>query len=284
MEILNDNLLEIAVQAGMAAGRAVMTVYRGDFAVEAKDDRSPLTEADRQSHEIIAGRLAGTAIPVLSEEGRNIPHAERAAWPRLWIVDPLDGTKEFIKRNGEFTVNIALVENGRPVLGVVLAPDRQVLYLGDSQRGAFKVDADALEQLDETASLKRILKNARRLPRHGESSRPFTVIGSRSHGGPDLEAFVQSMREQHGEVDFLSAGSSLKFCLVAEGCADVYPRLGPTMEWDTAAGQAVVESAGGRVAVYGTDDPLAYNREDLLNPWFIVHAPEFKTAATDTTA
>lgn len=270
MERPNDRLLEIAVQAALAAGRAVLAVYRSDFAVEAKDDRSPLTEADRQSHEIIADRLAGTAIPVLSEEGRTIPHTERGQWPRLWIVDPLDGTKEFIKRNGEFTVNIALVENGRPVLGVVLAPERQVLYLGDSRRGAFRVDAKALARFDENTPLDRILAEARVLPDSDGASRPVTVIGSRSHGGPDLESFVRTIREKHGSVDFVSAGSSLKFCLVADGSADIYPRLGPTMEWDTAAGQAVVEAAGGRVAVHGTDASLTYNRPELRNPFFIV--------------
>ncbi|MBI9086945.1 MAG: 3'(2'),5'-bisphosphate nucleotidase CysQ [Desulfobacterales bacterium] len=267
-----EELLQIAVQAALEAGTAVLDVYRSDFAFEAKEDKSPLTEADLQSHRIIARHLAATSFPVLSEEGRNIPYSERHHWPRLWIVDPLDGTKEFIKRNGEFTVNIAMVDNGRPVLGVVLAPERQVLYLAARNMGAYTVAKEALSKLDKTATLESILKHAQRLPCFDGKGRSFTVIGSRSHGGPDLDAYVESMRERHGRVDFVSAGSSLKFCLVAEGRADVYPRLGPTMEWDTAAGQAVVEQSGGRVLVHKSGLPLTYNRENLLNPDFIVHA------------
>ena len=249
-----------------------MDVYRSDFAVETKEDRSPLTEADRESHRIIARLLAATPFPVLSEEGRDIPYSERGHWSRLWIVDPLDGTKEFIKRNGEFTVNIALVEDGRPALGVVLAPEKQSLYLAASGMGAYGVATEALLKLEETAPLENILNHARRLPCVDRKGRPFTVIGSRSHANPALDAYVDVMRDQHGTVDFVSAGSSLKFCLVAEGRADVYPRLGPTMEWDTAAGQAVAEQAGGRVLVHKSGLPLTYNRENLRNPDFIVLA------------
>ena len=266
-----ESLLQVAVKAAMEAGKAVLDVYRSDFAVEAKEDKSPLTEADRQSHQIIARHLAATSFPVLSEEGRDIPYGERRHWPRLWIVDPLDGTKEFVKRNGEFTVNIALVEDGLPVLGVVLAPERQALYFAARDLGAYRVPKEALSRLDKTVTLDRVMNIARGLPCFHDKNRPFTVIGSRSHGGPELDAYVASMAEQHGTVDFVSAGSSLKFCLVAEGRAHVYPRLGPTMEWDTAAGQAVVEQAGGKVLVHQTSLPLTYNREDLLNPWFIVH-------------
>ena len=268
----HNDLLTLSITAALEAGNAIMDIYHSDFAVETKEDRSPLTEADRRSHQIIAHRLAGTAIPVLSEEGRDIPYFERAGWSRLWIVDPLDGTKEFIKRNGEFTVNIALVESGRPVLGVVLAPDLALLYFAAQGLGAHQIQGDDLMALSPDAPLESFLGMAHSLPAARENDRPFTVIGSRSHGGPELEAFVQAMEEKHGKVNFISAGSSLKFCLVAEGRADVYPRLGPTMEWDTAAGQAVVEAVGGRVLVYDTGQPLCYNRQDLLNPWFIVHS------------
>jgi 3'(2'), 5'-bisphosphate nucleotidase len=193
-------------------------------------------------------------------------------------VDPLDGTKEFIKRNGEFTVNIALVHQTVPVLGVVYVPDQKRLYFGDKQMGSFRLEkASVLSTLGQDlthgnnkVSIEEIVSAAVRLPDQKGSGRSYTIVGSRSHGTSELEAFVDQKRNAHGAVDFISAGSSLKFCLVAEGRADVYPRLGPTMEWDTAAGQAVVENAGGRVTEFGSRIPLRYNRPELLNPSFLV--------------
>jgi 3'(2'), 5'-bisphosphate nucleotidase len=275
----NNNLLSLAVAAAFKAGDAILDVYRTNFSVEEKEDRSPLTLADRRGHEIIEAHLVPSKIPVLSEEGRRIPYTERKNWERLWVVDPLDGTKEFVKRNGEFTVNIALVESGRPVLGVVLVPDRGILYYGGDGLGAFMTTGDDFKVILEKnraealAEPGHLIQASTPLPSRENTGRYYTIVGSRSHAGPDLEAFVSKARQAHGRVDFISAGSSLKFCLVAEGRADIYPRLGPTMEWDTAAGQAVVEAAGGRVLVSDTGAPLTYNRENLLNPWFVVHAP-----------
>jgi 3'(2'), 5'-bisphosphate nucleotidase len=271
-------LLVPALQASLRAGEAILAVYRTELEVEYKADQSPLTQADTRSHAVIIGCLKGSGLPVLSEEGRNIPYAERSAWERLWIVDPLDGTKEFIKRLGEFTVNIAMIERQRPVLGVIFVPVKQVLYFAARGAGAFRVEDPAvLHELrnapasrDPQETLKRLVQSAAKLPlEHGPHS-PFVIVGSRSHATAELHAYVDQKRRELREVTFISAGSSLKYCLVAEGRADVYPRLGPTMEWDTAAGQVIAEAAGATVAGYDTGDPMVYNKEDLLNPWHVV--------------
>ena len=265
------NWLFIALEASLAAGRAILEVYgTSDFGVEKKADDSPLTRADRQAHRIIKAAIVTTGIPVLSEEGRDIPFAERRQWARMWVVDPLDGTKEFIKRNGEFTVNIALVENGLPTMGIVFVPAADILYFADGERGAFKVDGSLRRAAERMQTLDRWIDIARRLPLPREAARPYTIMGSRSHATPELAAFVERMRRKHGQVDFIAAGSSLKICRVAEGRADIYPRLGPTMEWDTAAGQAIATASGARVVRHDDGQPLAYNKENLLNPWFIV--------------
>jgi 3'(2'), 5'-bisphosphate nucleotidase len=273
-----DDLLVAAARASVLAGRAILEVYRGSIEVEFKADNSPLTLADRRSHELIAGHLKPTGIPILSEEGRDIPHAQRRDWQRLWIVDPLDGTKEFVKRLGEFTVNIALVEDGRPTLGVVFVPVAEVLYFGRVEDGAFRLDdpeavaALAARAADgkAQAALEGLRSRAARLPVDLEAHAPYVIVGSRSHQTPELHAYVDRKRRELGEVTFISAGSSLKYCLVAEGRADVYPRLGPTMEWDTAAGQVIAEAAGASVLRHDDGRPLCYNKEDLLNPWHIV--------------
>ena len=242
-------LLDIARQAG----QAILEVYRQDFAVQHKGDESPLTAADLASHRVIVERLGQIepGMPVLSEEGADIPFATRSQWRRYWLIDPLDGTREFVKRNGEFTVNIARIEDGRPVLGVVHVPVSGISYVGEVGTGAWKVDTTG----DETP----IAVRGRRPDR-------VRVAGSRSHAGDSLKRFLERL----GDHEIVSMGSSLKLCLVAEGAADVYPRLGPTSEWDTAAAQAVVEAAGGQV----TDtrmQPLRYNsKESLLNPHFLV--------------
>jgi len=230
-----------------------MEIYAGEFNVELKGDNSPLTCADRASHQVIVkGLQAATPdIPILSEEGRDIPYAERAAWSRFWLVDPLDGTKEFIKRNDEFTVNIALVEDGGVTAGVVYVPAQGTMYFGGLGAGCWKtVDGD------ESVPIK---------VREADHNVGLTVVMSRSHPSPELETYLQEVKV----AEALPVGSSLKLCVVAEGKADLYPRLGPTMEWDTAAGHAVVEAAGGTVTqVDGA--PLRYNKESLLNPYFIV--------------
>jgi 3'(2'), 5'-bisphosphate nucleotidase len=270
------------IRASLEAGGAILDVYHSDFAVEHKEDKSPLTLADKRSHDIIVKHLSRFDIPLLSEEGRDIPYEERKDWDTLWIIDPLDGTKEFIKRNGEFTVNIALVQHGRPVMGVIFVPDRNILYVAQAGLGSFRLDDEkVLESLahpqgpeEGTFFSDKILSHAAKLPVVRSGKRPFTIMGSRSHLSKEVEAFVAEKRREYKDVMFISAGSSLKLCLVAEGEADVYPRLGPTMEWDIAAGQVVAEAAGATVLRHDNGKPLTYNKENLLNPWFIVARTE----------
>jgi len=255
--------LKGALTAALKAGREVMEVYAGkDLTSWSKEDKSPLTEADLRSHSVIVKELSGFGYPILSEEGKDIPYQERKGWKRFWLIDPLDGTKEFLKRNGEFTVNIALVEDGRPVMGVVYAPALELLYFATPD-GAYRVEG-ALPELP----LEEIFKRAELLPSVPPEEGKIRVVASRSHLSKETEEFVERLKER-GEVDFLSVGSSLKLCFVAEGKADVYPRYAPTMEWDTAAGQAVVEASGGKVLEAETLKPLVYNKENLLNPYFI---------------
>jgi 3'(2'), 5'-bisphosphate nucleotidase len=272
--------LVTVVEAALAAGQAILDVYESDFAVEHKDDRSPLTQADRRAHEIIVAALAETGLPVLSEEGRSIPHTERKSWDTFWLVDPLDGTKEFIKRNGEFTVNLALVENQEPIMGVIYVPVADTLYFGTRTGGAYKVEhahqswqKDRLAEMPPEQALTHLMDQSVKLPRSDAPSRPYTIVGSRSHSTPEVDRIVEENRRIHGAVDFISAGSSLKICMVAEGRADLYPRTGPTMEWDTGAGQAIAQAAGAEVVEFDSDKPLRYNKEDLLNPWFTVRWP-----------
>lgn len=269
-----SSALALALRAAVAAGDEIMDVYAGSIDVLMKGDRSPLTEADKRAHARIAELLEPAGLPLLSEEGRDIPYDERRSWPRLWIVDPLDGTKEFIKRNDQFTVNIALVRAGRPVLGVVYAPASEVLYLGADGLGAFKLDADRsilrAMAFEAGSCLERFVRLAVKIPFPPDSARPFTVVASLSHRSPETESFIEDLRRERADLALAVMGSSLKLCLVAEGSADVYPRFAPTMEWDTAAGQAVCEAAGARVISAADRTPLAYNKPDLHNPWFIV--------------
>lgn len=252
------------IDTALRAGHAIMDIYTHpdtDWQVERKADNSPLTLADRRSHQVIAEALKDTHIPLLSEEGAHLPYNERKAWNKLWIVDPLDGTKEFLKRNDEFTVNIALVENGVPVMGVVYAPAKQLLYYGEKDKGAFAAVVNGDKEIDNLYAIP---------SKESYSGRPYRVVASRSHLSAETETFINNLRQQHPNLELVSAGSSLKICLVAEGKADVYPRLAPTMEWDTAAGHAVALAAGKEV-VYASDGaPLHYNKEDLHNPYFIV--------------
>jgi 3'(2'), 5'-bisphosphate nucleotidase len=247
-----QRLVDAVCDIARAAGRAVLEVYGRDFTVSRKSDDSPLTEADRVAHTIIARDLAAldTAIPLLSEESAPEDHAARRSWSRYWLVDPLDGTKEFVKRNGEFTVNIALVVDGRAVLGAVYAPVLDRLYFGALTQGAWRADGPA------TPHAIAVRKTA---------ASPLRVVGSRSHPSPELAEYLARL----GPHEITDMGSSLKICLIAEGAADVYPRLGPTSEWDTAAAQAILESAGGRM-IDLAGRPLRYNsKDDLLNPHFL---------------
>ena len=274
-----------ALLASKEAGQAILDVYKQDFDVSYKEDRSPLTLADQRSHNIIVDHLTDPSVknlPILSEEGKDIPFEQRSEWEYFWLIDPLDGTKEFIKRNGEFTVNIALIYQHRPILGVIYAPVNNVFYFASEGLGSFKLKNDnVFELLDGKTSeinrdsvLKEIIKHSDKLPCYDTPldthDSQLVIVGSRSHPSREFEAFVKTMRKKHAKVEVISSGSSLKLCLVAEGRADIYPRLGPTMEWDTAAGQAIVEQANGSVLNYETGEPLQYNKKNLLNSWFIV--------------
>ena len=262
---------DLAAEAAVKAGQAIMEVYESpetDWEVERKADNSPLTLADRKAHAVICGYLRETPFHILSEEGRHAEYAERKDVETMWIVDPLDGTKEFLKRNGEFTVNIALCHEGSPVVGAIYVPARRQLYTGI-------VCADESEALRITLGEDFEPVSREKLPlkdgaAHRMGGGTFVVVASRSHLSEETEQFVARMRSEHGDVELRSAGSSLKICLVAEGEADVYPRLAPTMEWDTAAGQAVAEAAGCSVTDAESGQPLRYNKEDLHNPYFIV--------------
>ena len=257
--------LKIAIEAALEAGKAILEIYHsGEFDIEIKGDNSPLTKADKVAHNVIVSYLEKTDLPVLSEEGKEMPFKERKDWNRLWIVDPIDGTKEFIKRNGEFTVNIALIENQIPIAGVIFAPVLGDLYFSEIGVGSFKINIDL-----DTYNITRDLLKADKLPLERED-KTFTVVASRSHMSPETEVYAQEMREEHGEVNLISKGSSLKLCMVAEGTADCYPRFAPTMEWDTAAGQAICEHAGFKVMDWSTNEKMRYNREKLLNNWFLV--------------
>lgn len=276
-------MIAVIFEAAIAAGKKILKIYDGDIEVAFKADDSPLTLADKRAHAVITEHLQShknTEMPILSEEGRTIPYRTRKEWTRFWLVDPLDGTKEFIKRNGEFTVNIALIDNGRPIMGVVYVPVKDKLFFGAEALGAFAwsqatmtLAGDLKILAASPAKLNAILGKAIRLPVRRDEERPFTVVGSRSHATEALEQYVDGLKRRYGEISYLPAGSSLKICLVAEGDADIYPRLGPTMEWDTAAGHAVAAAAGATVQVHKSSTPLSYNKENLLNPWFIVKGP-----------
>lgn len=259
--MMNNELVLLALEAAVKAGIAILDVYRSPFAVEHKEDRSPLTLADKNAHKVIAEMLRETGIPLLSEEGKIIPFSERSGWKELWIVDPLDGTKEFIKRNGEFTVNIAFVKDGIALFGVIYQPVTGLLYYGEGN-AAYRI---------KDASGRRGSQLLRDQERLDSSAIPetYTVVASRSHLSPETSEFIDDAKKTHGQVDLISSGSSLKLCMVAEGKAHVYPRFAPTMEWDTAAGHAIVKAAGKNVYAYSTGEELRYNKPDLLNDWFI---------------
>ncbi len=248
MDIHIDSVCHIAVQAG----GSILNIYAKTFDVEFKEDQSPLTEADRVSHRIISEELRKLYpdIPVLSEEGKDIPFSEREMWDRFWLVDPLDGTKEFIKRNGEFTVNIALIENNSPVIGVIYVPVQNLLYYAVKNQGAWKKHGSA--------------EPVRIHVSHGPDGDGLIVVQSRSHPSEELQRYLERLNIKES----IARGSSLKLCAVAEGSADIYPRLGPTWEWDTAAGHAIVEAAGGHV-VDLKKVPLGYNKKIIKHEHFI---------------
>lgn len=255
MKVEIKTIIDIAREAG----DAILEIYNQDFEVFEKQDASPLTEADKAANAIIIEGLLKCypRIPYISEEVKQESYAKRKDWEYCWLIDPLDGTKEFIKKNGEFTVNIALIKNGKPVLGVVHVPVQGKTYFAEEGKGAFLIENNNAPQQIENR-------------KHYSELKDIVVVASRSHLSQEVVDFVDDLKAKGKNVEFLSSGSSLKFCLVAEGKAHVYPRLAPTMEWDTGAAHAVCLEAGKNVYVYPTKQALTYNREDLLNPWFIV--------------
>ena len=269
--MLNKIDLDEIVTIAKDAGDTIMEIYEKDFKIDYKDDKSPLTEADTRSNEIICSRLEKTypEIPILSEEGKSIPYEERKGWEYFWLIDPIDGTKEFIKKNGEFTVNIALVHQGVPLLGVVYAPALGDLYKAKKGEGAFK--------------------NGQQLPlvKNAAPEKLLRVVASKSHLSEETQEFIDEIAKETEQIEQVSKGSSLKLVMVAEGSADIYPRLAPTMEWDTAAADAIVREAGKMTYQYNPEprtcptertnalgvpnpEPVTYNKKNLLNPWFVV--------------
>jgi 3'(2'), 5'-bisphosphate nucleotidase len=257
-------LLKTAINASIEGGHAIMEVYASDFAVEHKDDKSPLTLADKNCNEVIESFLTKTNIPILSEEGAKITYADRKDWQYSWLVDPLDGTKEFVKRNGEFTVNIALIHNGNPIMGVIYVPVKEELYFSMEGLGSYKVNKNSMIENLET-----LIASSDILPINHKREN-YVIVGSRSHMSAETEVFFEQKKKEHGNVEVMAVGSSLKLCMVAEGKADAYPRYAPTMEWDTGAGHAIVKYAGFSVKQYNSSEDVVYNKENLLNPWFLV--------------
>lgn len=272
-ELLIDKWSLIAMKASLDAGNAIMGHYNTSYTIEYKDDNSPLTTADKHAHQCIQDYLVTTGLPILSEEGKNIPFRERKDWKLFWMVDPLDGTKEFISGNGEFTVNIALIENNYPVMGVVYVPVTGQLYWGSCLHGSWR-STTKQHDLSLVSDLAEFMILAEKLPQ--KVNRNVVIMGSRSHQSPENKQLIDSIAQNISNVELLNAGSSLKFCRLAEGAADIYPRLGPTMEWDTAAGHAVAKFAGIRVLDYSTRNELQYNKLVLLNPFFVAVHPEFE--------
>jgi 3'(2'), 5'-bisphosphate nucleotidase len=245
-----SSILPDVIKVAEEASERVLHIYQSDFKVDYKEDKSPITAADVASHEVLVKGLRNISqdIPVLSEEGKSIPWEERKHWKRFWLIDPIDGTKDFTQRTGEFTVNVALIEDGVPVLGVVTVPAQHEVYWGAQGEGAFKRTRDGKTHRIRVAGARDVKR----------------IVASKNHLNEETRAFIDKV----GEHELVQAGSSLKFCRIAEGRADLYPRLGPTCEWDTGAAHAVLLAAGGRVDTL-EGDPLRYGKEDIYNPFFI---------------
>ena len=267
-----DEWLRLAFEATLNAGKAILEVYEmEDQGVTMKADHSPLTLADRRADTIIKETLGSTPIPVFTEESSNVPYETRKTWDQYWLVDPLDGTKEFIHHNDEFTVNIALIKEKFPVFGIIYVPVYKQLYFAIKGSGAYRTDDISISGF-QGSDLTGLFKQAVRLP--DKRSAGIRVAVSRSHMSSETESYVREKLENK-PFEVISAGSSLKFCRVAEGEADLYPRLGPTMEWDIAAGVIIVTETGGIVQQYN-GEPFLFNRENLLNPWFVAASGKMK--------
>jgi 3'(2'), 5'-bisphosphate nucleotidase len=257
-------LLIAAVQISVKAGKEILRIYDSAFEVELKGDQSPLTEADKASHELIFLELSKFGYPILSEEGKSIPFEERSVWKSYWCVDPLDGTKEFIKRNGEFTINIAFMEKDTPIMGVIYQPVNGIAFAAIVGGGVYRIseqDATALSSIN--------LEQYRIQPGEISQSEQIKVVASRSHRSVETEDFIEDLKKKGSKVFLVNSGSALKFCLLAEGKADIYPRFAPTMEWDTAAGHAILKACGRNIILYPGTAEMKYNKPSLVNDWFI---------------
>jgi 3'(2'), 5'-bisphosphate nucleotidase len=261
-----NSLFITAIHAALEAGSEIMNIYHSDYETRFKDDQSPLTSADLAAHEIISGRLKQTGLPVLSEEGQHIPYESRKDWEMWWLVDPLDGTKEFIKRNGEFTVNIALMSGNSPAAGVIYLPVKSLLYFAAPEIGSYRLTQEGA--LPHSITLAQLMAEAKRLPLT-ISGNGIKILASRSHGNAETDDFIDQLRKEYPNLDLVNAGSSYKFCLLAEGSATHYPRFGPTMEWDIAAGLAILLNAGGKAFTWPEMKTLLFNKPDLTNPFFL---------------
>jgi 3'(2'), 5'-bisphosphate nucleotidase len=266
--------LKKAIEAALLGANEINKIYSTDFKVITKADYTPVTLADKLANEVIEAHLLSSNIKVLGEEGIEIPYEERRNELYLWIVDPLDGTKEFVKRNGEFTVNIGLVENGKPIIGVIYSPVFKDLYFAAKGVGAFKLNRHKHIELGYISdlSIEELIRYSERLPIFKQNYE-YTIVASRSHLSKELNSYIEQLKREKKKIKLINTGSSIKMCLVAEGIADVYPRHGTTMEWDTCAGQCIVEESGGRFLNLHTKESLLYNKEDLKNPDFICLQP-----------
>lgn len=255
----------LAIQAAVSASEVLMNFYQDGFSTTYKSDKSPVTEADVASSHVINSILEKTSIPIIGEEIINKPFQERASWEQNWCVDPLDGTKEFIKKNGEFAINIALIQNHKPIFGLIASPVQQQILVGDSTHGVFIIEfstSDSPEKWSKIEASNRV-------------NSPITLASSRSHVDEHLGGFIQGLEEKNGAISYIKKGSALKFFDLASGKVDIYPRFAPTMEWDIASGQAIMEALGGSIVNAYTQKPLIYNKEDLRNPAFVASSKAF---------
>lgn len=264
--------LETAISVAIEAGKAIMEIYATEFSVDFKSDQTPLTKADTKADALINAALKPTGLPIISEEGRQTPFHKREHWGEYWLIDPLDGTKEFVNRNGEFSVNIALINNKKSVLGIIYAPVTDILYFND-ETGAWKL-IHAEGYVKANGNMDSLKREAIKLPLERED-KDFTIVASRSHLNPETTQFINETKSHHDNIRIVSRGSSLKLCMIAEGLADVYPRFGITSEWDIAAGHAIIRAAGGKiVALSDNSKELEYNTENMENPPFIAYPPQ----------
>ena len=261
-----EDILKASIHAALKAGDSMLKIYNNGFEVEIKSDLSPVTIADTQSHDIIQSELNVFNLPILSEEGMIADYDERKKWETFFLIDPLDGTKEFINKNDDFTVNIAVINNGIPILGVVFTPATKELYFASENFGSNKISNASL--IKPEMSLNDIIKLSVKLPLSSCNNK-YVVVASRSHTNEMTEKFIKKIEEEKGDIEIISRGSSLKLCMIAEGIANIYPRFGRTMEWDIAAGHAVVKYSGGKVVNAETGKEIIYNKPELGNPFFI---------------